>query len=114
MYNFTFYYLFFIFYYYYFLLHFKAQTDIKAVTVLFKTNYKVALSGENAIVTQYYYHHFLQLTVVAFFSMFLPPFEVKNSYAECVAGTCRSSSEILGLRLLLSDLYGLFVGFACI
>ena len=41
MYNFTFYYLFFIFYYYYFLLLFtafrKAQTDIKAVTVLFKT-----------------------------------------------------------------------------
>ena len=38
MYNFTFYYLFFIFYYYYFLLFFTAfQTDIKAVTVLFKT-----------------------------------------------------------------------------
>ena len=38
MHNFTFYYLFFIFYYYYFLLFFTAQTDIKAVTVLFKTN----------------------------------------------------------------------------
>ena len=42
MYNFTFYYLFFIFYYYYFLLLFTAtaQTDIKAVTVLFKTRNK--------------------------------------------------------------------------